>query len=46
VPICPSEVDAAQLALAWAQPGDALVLLIHAGDARARMLEILRPHAG
>jgi UDP-N-acetylmuramyl tripeptide synthase len=41
VPICPSEVDAARMALAWARPGDALVLLIHAGDARARMLEIL-----
>jgi UDP-N-acetylmuramyl tripeptide synthase len=42
VPICPSEVDAARMALAWARPGDALVLLIHAGDARARMLEILQ----
>jgi UDP-N-acetylmuramyl tripeptide synthase len=42
VPICPSEVDAALMALAWARPGDALVLLIHAGDARARMLEILQ----
>jgi UDP-N-acetylmuramyl tripeptide synthase len=42
VPICPSEVDAALMALAWAHPGDALVLLIHAGDARARMLEILQ----
>lgn len=41
VPICPSEVDAALMALDWARPGDALVLLIHAGDARARMLEIL-----
>jgi UDP-N-acetylmuramyl tripeptide synthase len=46
VPICPSEVDAAMMALGWAQPGDALVLLIHAGDARARMLEILRQRAG
>jgi UDP-N-acetylmuramyl tripeptide synthase len=45
VPICPSEVDAAQLALAWARPGDAVVLLIHASDARARMLEILRQRA-
>lgn len=40
-PICPSEVDAALLALEWAQPGDALVLLIHSSPARARMLEIL-----
>jgi UDP-N-acetylmuramyl tripeptide synthase len=45
VPICPSEVDAALMALGWAKPGDALVLLIHAGDARARMLEILRQRA-
>jgi UDP-N-acetylmuramyl tripeptide synthase len=42
VPICPSEVDAALMALDWARPGDALVLLIHSGAARARMLEILR----
>ena len=42
VPICPSEVDAALMALAWARPGDALVLLIHSSPARARMLEILR----
>ena len=42
VPICPSEVDAALMALGWARPGDALVLLIHSGAARARMLEILR----
>jgi UDP-N-acetylmuramyl tripeptide synthase len=42
VPICPSEVDAAQMALAWARPGDALVLLIHSGAARVRMLEILK----
>jgi hypothetical protein len=42
VPIRPSEVDAALLALEWARPGDALVLLIHSTPARARMLEILR----
>jgi UDP-N-acetylmuramyl tripeptide synthase len=42
VPIRPSEVDAALLALDWARPGDALVLLIHSTPARARMLEILR----
>lgn len=41
VPICPSEVDAALMALDWARPGDALVLLIHSGSARTRMLEIL-----
>ena len=42
VPICPSEVDAALMALDWARPGDALVLLIHSGAARVRMLEILK----
>jgi cyanophycin synthetase len=42
VPICPSEVDAALMALEWARPGDALVLLIHSSSARARMLEILQ----
>jgi UDP-N-acetylmuramyl tripeptide synthase len=41
VPICPSEVDAALMALDWARPGDALLLLIHSSSARARMLEIL-----
>ena len=41
VPICPSEVDAALMALDWARPGDALVLLIHSSSARTRMLEIL-----
>jgi len=41
-PICPSEVDAALMALDWARPGDALVLLIHSGSARTRMLEILK----
>jgi UDP-N-acetylmuramyl tripeptide synthase len=42
VPICPSEVDAALLALDWARPGDALVLLMHSSAARVRMLEILK----
>jgi UDP-N-acetylmuramyl tripeptide synthase len=42
VPICPSEVDAALMALDWACPGDVLVLLIHSSPARARMLEILQ----
>jgi UDP-N-acetylmuramyl tripeptide synthase len=42
VPICPSEVDAALMALDWTRPGDALVLLIHSSPARARMLEILQ----
>ena len=46
VPICPSEVDAALLALDWAQPGDAVVLLIHSGSARARLLEILAARSG
>lgn len=41
VPICPSEVDAALMALEWARPGDVLVLLIHSSAARARMLQIL-----
>ena len=42
VPICPSEVDAALMALDWSRPGDVLVLLIHSGAARVRMLEILK----
>ncbi len=42
VPICPSEVDAALMALEWARPGDALVLLIHSSSARVRMLGILQ----
>ena len=42
VPICPSEVDAARLALDWARPGDAVVLLIHASAARVKVLEMLR----
>ena len=42
VPICPSEVDAARLALDWARPGDAVVLLVHSSPARAAVLEILR----
>ena len=42
VPIRPSEIDAALYALDWARPGDALVLLIHSGAARIRMLEILQ----
>lgn len=41
VPICPSEVDAALMALDWARAGDVLVLLIHSSAARARMLDIL-----
>jgi UDP-N-acetylmuramyl tripeptide synthase len=41
VPICPSEVDAALMALDWARSGDALVLLMHSSEARNRMLEIL-----
>ena len=41
VPICPSEVDAALMALDWARSGDALVLLMHSSAARNRMLEIL-----
>jgi UDP-N-acetylmuramyl tripeptide synthase len=45
VPICPSEVDAARLALEWARPGDAVVLLVHSSAARAAVLEILRAAA-
>ncbi|HEX9208482.1 MAG TPA: Mur ligase family protein [Steroidobacteraceae bacterium] len=41
VPICPSEVDAALMALDWGRPGDAVVLLMHSSAARLRMLEIL-----
>jgi UDP-N-acetylmuramyl tripeptide synthase len=46
VPICPSEVDAALMALDWARPGDAVVLLIHSSGARARMLDILNARRG
>ena len=46
VPIRPSEIDAALYALDWARPGDALVLLIHSGAARTRMLAILQARAG
>jgi UDP-N-acetylmuramyl tripeptide synthase len=42
VQICPSEVDAARLALDWAKPGDAVVLLIHSSSARLQMLSQLR----
>jgi UDP-N-acetylmuramyl tripeptide synthase len=45
VPICPSEVDAARLALEWARPGDAVVLLVHSSVARAAVLEILQAAA-
>jgi UDP-N-acetylmuramyl tripeptide synthase len=41
-PLRPSEVDAARLALEWARPGDAVVLLIHASAARAKVLEMLQ----
>ncbi len=42
VRICPSEVDAARMALEWARPGDAVVLLIHSSSARLQMLTQLR----
>jgi UDP-N-acetylmuramyl tripeptide synthase len=40
-PVCPAEFDAARLALEWSRPGDVVVLLLHASDARARVLETL-----
>ena len=35
-----TEVEAAERALAWAEPGDLLVLLVH--EERGRVLELLR----
>ena len=35
-------MDAARLALEWARPGDAVVLLIHASAARTKVLDILQ----
>ena len=41
LPICPSELEAARYALAWARPGDVLALPVHAAAARAAVLELL-----
>lgn len=41
LPMCPSELEAARYALAWAQPGDVLALPVHAAAARAAVLELL-----
>ncbi|MCU0975389.1 MAG: Mur ligase family protein [Steroidobacteraceae bacterium] len=38
-----SELEAARLALDWARPGDVLVMLVHSLEARAAVLEMLRP---
>ncbi len=41
---CPSggsELDAARIALAWARPGDVLVLTLHSADARTAVLAML-----
>jgi UDP-N-acetylmuramyl tripeptide synthase len=46
VPIRASEVEAARLALEWARPGDAIVLLIHSSAARTKVLELLRSRSG
>jgi UDP-N-acetylmuramyl tripeptide synthase len=40
-PVCPGEFDAARLALEWSRPGDVIVLLLHASDARERVLQTL-----
>lgn len=42
LPMRASELDAVQLALAWARPGDVLALPIHAASARAAVLQMLR----
>ena len=39
-----SELEAAERALAWAQPGDLLLLLLHAQ--RAEVLALLQERAG
>jgi hypothetical protein len=46
IPIRPSEVEAARLALEWARPGDAIVLLIHSSSARGKVLDLLRAQNG
>jgi UDP-N-acetylmuramyl tripeptide synthase len=40
-PVCPGEFDAARIALDWSRPGDVVVLLLHAADARQRVLQTL-----
>ncbi len=39
--VCPSEVEAARQALAWARPRDVLALMVHSAAARTAVLEIL-----
>jgi UDP-N-acetylmuramyl tripeptide synthase len=42
IAVCDSEVAAAERALAWARPGDVLVLPLHSAAARASVLAMLR----
>jgi UDP-N-acetylmuramyl tripeptide synthase len=42
LPQRPTEVEAARLALDWAQPGDVVVLLVHGLGARAEVLSLLQ----
>ncbi|HUO81009.1 MAG TPA: Mur ligase family protein [Steroidobacteraceae bacterium] len=42
LPVCPTELEAARRALAWARPGDVLALLVHSPAARAAVLALLR----
>lgn len=41
LPMRATEVEAARCALDWAQPGDVLVLPVHAAAARTAVLEML-----
>jgi UDP-N-acetylmuramyl tripeptide synthase len=45
ITVAPSELDAVREALDAAQPGDAIVLLVHATAARTAVLELLRDRA-
>jgi len=41
LPVRPSELEAVHCALAWARPGDVLVLPVHAAPARAAVMALL-----
>ncbi len=41
LPLAPTELDAARLALDWARPGDVLALPIHSAGARAAVIALL-----
>jgi UDP-N-acetylmuramyl tripeptide synthase len=46
LPQRPTELEAARLALDWAQPGDVLVLLVHGLGARAEVVRLLAQGEG